>query len=62
LRKTFKERFDAWSKRRDEQLRLIIVKICIEIERKLVRASRGNPTLTAEVLDARAIRQEIFGS
>lgn len=54
-------RYWRWSKKRDEQLKKQMIPLCQEIERILLRATRGNLELTGEVLDARELRYVVFG-
>jgi ribosome-binding ATPase YchF (GTP1/OBG family) len=45
-----------------EEERKKIIEICLDIESRLFRMARGNPEVTAEVLDAREERIKSFGS
>jgi len=54
-------RYWKWSKRKDEKINARLVPICKDIERVLLRFYRGNPEMTAEVLNARAERERVWG-
>ncbi len=43
-----------------KELRKENIEACKDIEMRLLRLCRGNPELTAEILDARAIRESKF--
>jgi hypothetical protein len=58
---TFMERWRAYLKKSDEESRKRHVEIAKDIERTLIRMFRNDPKKLAEILDARAERERIWG-
>jgi len=55
------DRYNAWSERWERRWRERTLPVCRDIERTLLRMSRGNPDETAEVLNARQLRKKVVG-
>lgn len=58
---TMDERYKIWSERWERRWRDRNLPVCRDIERSLLRQSRGNPDQTAEVLNARQLRKQVVG-